>query len=533
MSLRKIVVVSREAKIQQLAQQVSHEVYVADDLAETLDIVKTVDPDLILFDHRFGPTQIREFLNTADENLVDIPVAIVGNACPEQSRADESDAFLLRSPSVEFIQMAASDYLQPSQVCDRLKQIASQMKKSKTAGSEKGFPQRPDLNNEHFFVDDFAASVGMVGRSRAFIKTLGMIRLVAASQCNPVLIIGETGTGKELAARAIHALRHPGERFVAVNCAALTANLLESELFGHVKGSFTGADREKTGLLELAGTGSILLDEISEMPLELQVKLLRVLQEKTFRKVGGVKDIPCHATIMASSNRNLYKEMKANRFRRDLYYRLNICPVIISALRSPGRRKDIPLLAEYFVKTSAICPQKHPRITGLTNLALEALQKHDWPGNVRELRNVIDRAILLETTDKVGLSSIVIDDFAQTHFFAFGGHDSAETTTSPMAEEAPSESQTVPPRCREAGLAIKDFSLAKAERELIARALAETGWQKTQAAALLGITRATLYAKVKQYNIKKPPIVTTASPSTASSEPDSSLSEKRPVCIES
>jgi len=367
MSLRRIVVVSKEAEVQQLAQQVGQEVFVADDLAETLDIVKTVNPDLILFDHRFSPTHIREFLNTADENSVNIPVVIVGS--------DENGGTPLRGPqdalrrnpagsSIEFIQMGAYDYLRGSQDYGRLEQIVSQIKKSKVVSGER--------NTSDFFADDFAASVSMVGRSRAFIKTLGMIRLVAASRCNPVLIIGETGTGKELAAKAIHTLRHPDEprprpgqdeQFVAVNCAALTVNLLESELFGHVKGSFTGADRDKTGLLELAGSGTILLDEISEMPLDLQAKLLRVLQEKTFRKVGGVKNITCHATIMASSNRNLYKEMKANRFRRDLYYRLNICPVIIAPLKSPDRRKDIPLLAEYFLKTSTICPEKNNKIT--------------------------------------------------------------------------------------------------------------------------------------------------------------------------
>jgi DNA-binding NtrC family response regulator len=201
--------------------------------------------------------------------------------------------------------------------------------------------------------------------------------------------------------------------------------------------------------------------------------LLRVLQEKTFRKVGGVKNITCRATITASSNRNLYRETKAHRFRRDLYYRLNICPVILAPLKSPDRRKDIPLLAGYFLKTSTICTEKSKKITSITKLAIEALVKHDWPGNVRELRNVIERAVLLETTDKIGLSSIIFDsaDYGESFNRAYNY--------------------------------TKDFSLEKAERELIARALQETGWQKTRAAALLGITRATLYAKVKQYNIEK------------------------------
>jgi DNA-binding NtrC family response regulator len=423
MTLRRIVAVSKEAEVQQLARQVGQEIFVADNLNEALDIAETVNPDLILFDHWFHPTGIREFLNMTEKNSINVPVVAVGN--------DESD----RDLSAEFIQMGAYDYLQGRSDYSRLEQIVSRIKnKSKDVNTERSAGD--------FFAQDYAASVSMVGRSKAFVKMLGMIRLVAASRCNPVLIVGETGTGKELAAKAVHTLRR--------------------------------ADREKIGLLELAGTGTILLDEISEMPMDLQAKLLRVLQDKTFRMVGGVKNITCNATIIASSNRNLYREAKANRFRRDLYYRLNICPVIIVPLKSPDRKEDIPLLAEYFLKTSTICPEKHNKITSLTKLAVEALQEHDWPGNVRELSNVIERAILLETTDKIGLSSIAIEP-----------PESGELSESPTAGH------------------IKDFSLAKAERELIARALQETGWQKTKAADLLGITRATLYAKVRLYNIEK------------------------------
>jgi transcriptional regulator with PAS, ATPase and Fis domain len=302
---------------------------------------------------------------------------------------------------------------------------------------------------------------------------LKMTRLVAVSRCNPILIVGETGTGKELVARAVHDIRSKGENFVALNCAALTAALLESELFGHVKGSFTSADRDKTGLLELAGSGTLFLDEISEMPPDLQAKLLRVIQEKEFRKVGGNETIRCKATIIVSSNRNLHQEVEANRFRSDLYYRLNIFPIMIEPLRSQGRKDDIPLLARYFLQTSGLCPDKHNKIGGITALALEALQAHHWPGNVRELQNVIDRAILLETTDKIGLSSIIID----TNYWS-----------------VPSAGKTTK---------LENFSLEKAERELIARALQQTGWQKTQAASLLGISRATLYAKLEQYNLEK------------------------------
>ena len=341
-------------------------------------------------------------------------------------------------------------------------------------GIERRLEPEKERHDEDYYLDDVAADVGMVGHSPAIERTMQMIKLVAASQCNPVLVIGDTGTGKEVAARALHTLRNPGEPFVAVNCAALTANLLESELFGHMKGAFTSADRDKTGLLEMAGGGTIFLDEISEMPLDLQAKLLRVLQERTFRRVGGLKDLMCRAMIIASSNRDLKKEVREKRFRQDLYYRLNICPIRLAPLRSPERRQDIELLAQYFLTTSSICAPKQDQITSITNLAMEALRRHDWPGNVRELRNVIERAILLERTDKIGLDSIIIDPI-----------ESDETMDSGSGER------------------LKDFSLQKAERELIARALHETGWQKTLAASMLGITRATLYAKVKQYNIRK------------------------------
>ncbi len=509
MTLRRIVALSRDPEVQQLAQKFGQEVFGADDLADALDIVQTVKPDLILFDHRFGTGHIREFLDRADKYSTNVPIVVVGgdartcasrteNAGTGDDNIDPATLGSKQNPplagSTEFIQAGAYDYLKSRQDYAGFERIISRIKNESEGSRDQCLvtramsDERQATESSRFFAEELACSVSMVGCSKATLDTLKMIKLVAASRCNPILVLGETGTGKELAAKAIHILRHPpapvlpaqktrvqaNEQFVAVNCAALTANLLESELFGHVKGSFTGADREKTGLLELAESGTLLLDEISEMPMNLQAKLLRVLQEKCFRKVGGVKNIACNATIIASSNRNLKSEVQANRFRRDLYYRLNICPVTLAPLRSQGRRQDIRLLTEYFLETSTICPDKCGKITSMTELAIEALEKHDWPGNVRELCNVIERAILLETTDKIGLNAIYIEPTEWSEV-------SNSTTT---------------------GL-IKDFSLAKAECELIARALQKTGWQKTRAAALLGITRATLYAKVKQYNIEK------------------------------
>lgn len=467
MNLNKFVVVTKDPDTQRLAQRYGEEVFGADDPKEAIDIIQMVEPDLVLYDHCFGPDQIGKLFNRSS-GKTEIPVIVVGK--------DGNEAIV----HDEFIQAGAFGYLQGTKDYDRMEQIIyqivneSQVVDIDTSQDDCSSATEEKEHVQRFFAEDIAFSVSMVGKSKAMIGSLKMIKLVAGSCCNPILIIGETGTGKELVAKAIHTLRHPDEPFVAVNCAALTATLLESELFGHVRGAFTGADRDKAGLLELAGSGTLLLDEISEMPVDLQAKLLRVLQERNFRKVGGVKKITCNATIMASSNRNLKSEVEAKRFRRDLYYRLNISPIVLAPLRSPERRDDIKLLAEYFLRTSEICPEKRNKVTSLTRLAVENLEKHDWPGNVRELRNVIERAILLETTDKIGLSGIVFD---------------------PTECSQASESSTK-------GL-IKGFSLANAERELIARALKETGWQKTRAAALLGITRATLYAKVKQYNIEK------------------------------
>jgi DNA-binding NtrC family response regulator len=468
MSLPKFVVVTKDPETQRLAQRYAEQVFGADDPADALAIIQTVDPDLILFDHKFGPNHIGDLFERSNRRDLRVPIVVVGRT------GDDAES------SEEFLRAGASGYLRGSNDYCQMERIVGALENESAVVGVDQPPEEdspaPDFAEQahRFFAEELASSVSMVGKSSAMLSSLKMIKLVAGSRCNPILIVGETGTGKELVARAIHRVRHPDEQFVAVNCAALTATLLESELFGHVKGAFTGADRDKTGLLELAGSGTLLLDEISEMPVDLQAKLLRVLQERSFRKVGGIKNVRCQATIMASSNRNLKDEVEANRFRRDLYYRLNISPIVLAPLSSPDRRDDIKLLAEYFLRTSSICPEKRDKVTSLTKLAVENLEKHDWPGNVRELRNVIERAMLLETTDKIGLSGIVFDPA-----------DCSQAAQSPTT-----------------GL-IKGFSLANAERELIARALKETGWQKTRAAALLGITRATLYAKVKQYNIEK------------------------------
>lgn len=454
MAVEKILVVGRHPKAHTLARPFTRKLYAADDAGDIWQLIESVEPNLILFDADIPRDDVYETLLTLRDKSINVPVVFV---CADQTCAEQ----LVESGAYSWL-TGYDDTARMGQIVDRIENPQSTLE-------------------SRFFIEDCPSKVSIVGKSPAMEKTIRMIRTVAASNCNPILIVGETGTGKELAARAVHIVRHGSDqKFVAINCAALTANLLESELFGHVKGSFTSADREKTGLLELAGSGTVFLDEVSEMPLDLQAKLLRVLQERTFRKVGGTEEIECRATIVATSNRNLLKEVDRGRFRRDLYYRLSICPITLAPLRSQTRRDDILLLAEYFILNSEICPEKKGRIKGMTKLAAETLLRHTWPGNVRELRNAIERAILLENSDRIGTSTLMLHP------------------------EYPEDEFCVCPESAPAAEGLTDFSLEKAEKELVRRALDQAGWQKTRAAALLGITRATLYAKVKQYNLQEP-----------------------------
>lgn len=438
-----------------LLRQFARDVTYVGDVDEAVGLVAQAPPDLVIIPESASESLACAILGEIRALGVDVPVVVVSDS-PSVDQA------------VKFVRLGAYDYVSGPLDPASLTRLVSGM--NRELPLSKG--------EDRFFSPVCPPGVPMVGRSEGLCRAMETLRIVAESRCNPILILGETGTGKELAAQAVHVWRSgDAEKFVAVNCAALTANLLESELFGHVRGAFTGADRDKTGLFELAGDGTILLDEISEMPQDLQAKLLRALQEKTFRKVGGVKDIRCHATIVASSNRNLYEESRAGRFRQDLYYRLAVFPITLPPLRS--RKDDIPLLAEYFVQTSSMNPGG---VKGPGRDAMEALVRHDWPGNVRELRNVIERAMILERSDRITAGSLMIEG-------------------QPEMPQLPPVPAGVPVA---SGPSPVDLSLETAEREFILRALQETGWQRTRAAALLGITRATLHAKLKRYDIHPP-----------------------------
>ena len=284
MAVDKILLVGKHFEAQQLVRPFAEHLYAADDAGDVLQQVGILEPDLIVFDAAVPNEAVIQSIQSLRQAAAQTPVIVV------RTEAHKHDEQSLRQIGALDIVFGYEDVGRLGVIIDRL-----------AAGETE--------TDDRYFVEDCPPSVSIVGKSQAIQRTLRMIRLVAQSACNPILIVGETGTGKELAAQAVHLMRHGSDsKFVAVNCAALTANLLESELFGHVKGAFTSADKDKIGLLELAGSGTIFLDEISEMPMELQAKLLRFLQERTFRKVGGTKDISCTATVIASSNLKLFDQ---------------------------------------------------------------------------------------------------------------------------------------------------------------------------------------------------------------------------------
>ena len=308
-----------------------------------------------------------------------------------------------------------------------------------------------------------------LGKSALMRSLQEMIETVAPSEAT-VLITGESGTGKELVAKAIQAnsLRK-NQAFVTINCAALAENLLESELFGHEKGAFTGADKMREGRFVQADNGTLFLDEIGEMPLALQVKLLRVLQNGEIQRVGSDKVKIVDVRIIAATNRNLQKEVEAGRFREDLFYRLNVIALEVPALR--GRKDDIPLLAQKFVENFARANRKS--IKGFSPQAMDMLMRYDWPGNVRELENAMERAVILTVGEYVTERSL------------------------PLAiQQMTGNTAAVP-----SGI-LANKSLDDIEKEAISATLAETADNKSEAARRLGITRATLHSKLKKYNLE-------------------------------
>jgi two-component system, NtrC family, response regulator AtoC len=308
-----------------------------------------------------------------------------------------------------------------------------------------------------------------VGRSTATQELLEFVSRIAASRASSVLLAGETGTGKEVIAKRLHALSSRSRsRFMAMNCAALPEALLEGELFGYERGAFTDARTTKPGLVEAANGGTLFLDEIGEMPLSLQVKLLRVLEERTVRRLGGVDDIKLDIRVIAATNRNLAEAIENMEFRSDLYYRLNVVQIHIPALRE--RPEDVEDLALHFLDTFNRIHQRH--ICGIQPRTLQLLVGQSWPGNVRELRNVIERAVLMENSASLTPGSIALP------------------SNSPRSHRPPATRSQHAPLC-----------LRSTEREMIAAALTQSSGNQTHAANLLGIGRFSLRYKMRKLGL--------------------------------
>ena len=309
----------------------------------------------------------------------------------------------------------------------------------------------------------------IIGQSAAMQKILEIVAQVKDLPAN-ILIEGESGTGKELVARAIHASssRASGP-FIAVNCAAIPETLLESELFGYVRGAFTDARKDRSGLFREANGGMIFLDEISEMPTSLQSKLLRVLEDKEVRPLGANHGEKIDARVLSASNRNLQEQVRSGKFRQDLYYRLNVIRIELPALRD--RREDLPLMLQHFIEKFAAAAKR--QVDGIEADALAALKSYDWPGNIRELEHTIERAVLLGKGSRIGLEDL------------------------PPNVVATGQSSIVMAQALTRQLTLHDL-----EREYVAKVLESTNGNKTEAAKILGVDRTTLYRKLEEYKLK-------------------------------
>jgi DNA-binding NtrC family response regulator len=310
----------------------------------------------------------------------------------------------------------------------------------------------------------------IVGQSPSMIEVKALLQKIAGSPASTVLLTGESGTGKDLAAKVIHyASSRASQPFMNITCSALPEALLESELFGHERGAFTGADRQKHGLLETADGGTVFLDEIGEMVPALQAKLLRFLEEKTFKRIGGSVDLRVDVRVIAATNRNLEDEVRERRFREDLYYRLNVIPIRLPPLRERG--DDISLLIHYYV--DAFNTEFRKRVTRVSNEAMNRLTSYGWPGNIRELKNAVERAMLL-----VEGTELAAGDFPL----------SAQLSKLTEAVELPPNG----------------IDLDQLERSLVVQALERSRWNQTRAATLLGLNRDQIRYRIEKFKLEKP-----------------------------
>ncbi len=375
-------------------------------------------------------------------------------------------AYASTESAVEAMRLGACDYLcKPFEVDELRLRVREKLESSRIRRENVLLKRALGATNE------FA---NMIGRTPAMLEVFRLIQTVAATD-STILVTGESGTGKELVARAIHfhSLRR-GQPFVAINCGALPETLLESELFGHVRGAFTGATTNRKGLIELAERGTVFMDEIADMSAALQVKIPRVVQERRFRRVGGAAEVQADIRLIAATNRDLQALVAEGKFREDLFYRINVIPIHLPPLRE--RRGDIPLLAERFVRKC--CEKIGKRLAGISGEAMALLEAYDWPGNVRELENLMERAVALESSDV-----ILPETLPPSVRNGAGGHHVPES-----------------PKLPESGFDL-EAHVSSIEREYIAEALRKADGVQVRAAELLGMSFRSFRYYAKKYDL--------------------------------
>jgi len=446
-----------------------YDVEMAADGAEAMDHLKRREFQLVLSDWKMPQVDGLSLLAHIRGQYPDISVVLI-------------TGFGTINSAVEAIRQGAFDYLAKPIQPEELEAVIQRALNQQTAAEGE--------TAEEAGGDPFA---GIIGEDPSMQNLFSMIRSVAESPAT-VLLEGESGTGKRVIAQAIHRAdaKRRSQPFVEISCGALPETLLESELFGHVKGSFTGAIRDKQGRFEIAHGGTILLDEIDTFSPALQVKLLRVLEDQVFERVGDTKSMHVDVRIIAATNRSLSTLVQEGKFRNDLYYRLNVVAMRLPPLRD--RKTDLPLLISYFLERSAKVMGKS--INGVSDEALQTLLRYDWPGNVRELENVVDRAVIFCRHAKLSLDDLPEDVRTPgTQGEAHLNGEPAPPLTSETATPAPSVGAG-----DQDSVALKD-AMKLPERELILKVLAEVRWNRSEAAKRLGIHRSTLYHKIRQLGI--------------------------------
>ena len=438
-----------------LLSEEGYDVTVMQDPEMALMYLKESEVDVVITDFKMPGINGQELLERIKEIHPQMPVIIM-------------TAYGSVDGAVEAMKCGAFDYInKPFSNDDLLLSVSKAVKIADAYRKNKLLVESMEENH---------SIKRIIGVSPAIKELHLLIKKVAVTNAN-VLITGESGTGKELVAKAIHySSKRKDQPFVAINCTALNPGVLESELFGHEKGSFTGAIAQKRGKFELAHGGTIFLDEIGEFPLELQPKLLRVIQEHAFERVGGLKTLKSDFRVIAATNKDLKKEVEQGRFREDLYYRLNVVNIELPPLRE--RPEDIPLLAGHFLKKYS--RENNKDIKGFTPEAMQLLTAYNWPGNVRQLENIIESAVVLTQSDMIGVADLPAELKDESRQFK---------SAVDMLPDNINLSE----------------SLEKIEAALIKRALVKSNFVQVKAAKMLGISKSLLQYKMKKYNISVKP----------------------------